>query len=419
VPAGENGGAPTGTVIWTGIAAPVAGWGSGGGQQSQLRGTWIPSGSYRNGQLLGAQALVYTPSAGKGSAGRVAVYLDAAIPQAYSDLEDVYIALDFLNYGDKGPLQAALTGISPLVLESLTDVATRGAWRMNKAIRDRALGDGTRKTAVWADGARESLSREDSGEHAGYSAKTDAVYAGAELRQSPEASAGICAGSSRSRVDWLSGNGSASRDSRRLGFYWERRGRALRLLGSLGAGWAQARVDRGISFSGADRIAHSDQYDHDLSGQLQAEYTLNVSGWDVRPAAGLEYTYLVIGDFTESGAGRLNLSVKKRMPLTFRGSLWLGLSKALPAGAGWTMRPGLRFGWANEAPLDDRAITAVMSGRPDGFSVDGRKGPVDSFWLGFGMSVSKGAFLAYVRCEGELGRGFNANAAKAGVTLRF
>ena len=45
----------------------------------------------------------------------MAAYLDALIPQPYSDAETVYTLLDYLNYPSPGPgsLRAAMRQISP------------------------------------------------------------------------------------------------------------------------------------------------------------------------------------------------------------------------------------------------------------------------------------------------------------------
>lgn len=118
--------------LWTGIAGPIAQFGAnGGGQQSfimsnlqrypdysaveNINWPFIPSENYLHGQPIGTQALRYRPTVGGGNAGSVAAYLDQFIPQPYSDLENVYVLLDYLNYTPYGsvPLKAAMQQISP------------------------------------------------------------------------------------------------------------------------------------------------------------------------------------------------------------------------------------------------------------------------------------------------------------------
>ncbi len=108
-------------VLWTGIAGPILGdghnWGYGGATQNRLVAdapysptphyttyfptyTFTSSSSRNHRQSIGNYALSYQPMAGCGVAGAVAKYLDSFVPDAYSDLENVYNALDYINYVD-------------------------------------------------------------------------------------------------------------------------------------------------------------------------------------------------------------------------------------------------------------------------------------------------------------------------------
>lgn len=137
--------------LWTGIAGPIRGpghdWGDGGSVQNRLvadfAGThYFPTYGYTSSktrnhrQPIGEHALAYQPRAGCGNAGNVACYLDTYIPVAYSDFEEVYTALDYLNYIGYGPepLRNALCQIGPQRYDAVSFLAFRNAYLFSESI---------------------------------------------------------------------------------------------------------------------------------------------------------------------------------------------------------------------------------------------------------------------------------------------
>ncbi|MEA5097520.1 MAG: hypothetical protein VB032_03170, partial [Burkholderiaceae bacterium] len=130
---------PTGSNMYTGIAAPIDGWGAGGAQQSKLIGPpWVPAGNFVNQQAIGDCILCYRVLAPDGNVNRVASYLDARIPAAYSDLESVYTNLDLLYYGPTASqFRQAINQVSPLRYGNLAADSVRANVLFNDMIDQR------------------------------------------------------------------------------------------------------------------------------------------------------------------------------------------------------------------------------------------------------------------------------------------
>ncbi|MDB5478660.1 MAG: hypothetical protein JWM96_1155 [Alphaproteobacteria bacterium] len=69
---------------------------------------------------------------------------------------------------------------------------------------------------------------------------------------------------------------------------------------------------RHIAFPGIDRTAESDYSGQNYTVFANTGYHLPVKGLTVTPLASLQYTRLNIGDYTESGAGNINLDVESQ-----------------------------------------------------------------------------------------------------------
>ena len=149
LPASPNPATGKNYALWTGIAGPIAAFGNGGAVQNRViadfNGThYFPNyqfvvGIRNHPQPLGNFALSYRPMAGEGNTLSVATYLDKFIPKAYSDMEIVYTALDYLNWVTFGPdpIQQALNQIGPQNYNAVTFVITRNALLFGNAIFER------------------------------------------------------------------------------------------------------------------------------------------------------------------------------------------------------------------------------------------------------------------------------------------
>ncbi|WP_315705142.1 MULTISPECIES: autotransporter domain-containing protein [unclassified Bradyrhizobium] len=153
---------PAGTCLLFGTAGailnsqapPLGVWGHGGAVQEYIIGQqqngagcsstaqpplFISTADYINAQLIGAQALLYTPRAGGGNAGAVAGALDRGpYPALFTAMDSMYNALDVLNFGDDPrPLRSALVQLDGEVHASARTVMFGDSVYLREAVLGR------------------------------------------------------------------------------------------------------------------------------------------------------------------------------------------------------------------------------------------------------------------------------------------
>ncbi|MGC8491981.1 MAG: autotransporter outer membrane beta-barrel domain-containing protein [Syntrophobacteraceae bacterium] len=395
---------PAGSTVYTGIAGPIPSWGNGGAQQSYLY-YYIPRGSFEHDQPLGNRALLYAPALGDtGNAGRVAAYLDGLTPAPYSNLESVYSALDYLNYGDPAPLRAALNQIDPERYEAFTRIAIRNELLFGNAVAQRGSFSadpatthavdvdsgpcapwGQRDLNIWFGGIGEFGSQADSGDHTGFAFNTGGIVFGMNILRYEKLVLGAATGYLGTNLDWNIGGGDAHLDNTQWGIYGQYGDSTGFFLDALTAGgYESGTANRNINFPQVDQVAHADIDGFDMTAQVRGGYTFRIADWSVSPVAALSYFLTSRDNFTETGADGLNLNVRFREGHTFRSRLGVKAGKQISIN-GMPAAPSLELAWAHEAPLDDRAIAAGLSGQPGSFTIYGLNGDIDSLVVNAGL----------------------------------
>ena len=467
--------------LWTGIAAPIAQYGPGGAQQSFIMGTY-PGGSYPfpvsafiHQQPLGAVALSYAlPLQSRGNAGKIGVYLDRFLPAPYSDLENVYTALDFLNWVNWGtkPLQNALNQISPERYSSLTSLGQRNSLLFGDALLQRSqslrqglaggelagvsFGEGLGRLAqlayvcgfsdprlvsptllpsqtarrgvgLWARGVGEFGNQASGSDFTGFGYHTGGVVGGLDWQPRRDLILGFGSAYLGSGLDWNNSGGTASVNNAKFGLYATYFTPRFFLDGVFtgGVNWTHA-TRRIIISSGLpgdlafDRNAASSSTGHDLALHLQGGVNLPVAGWDLTPFARLSYFYLNQDAFSEQGANSLNLTVQGFNAQTLRTQLGLRAGHTFGIQGDVKLRPELQVGWAHDFPLDNRVINAGLTELGGTFAVNGFKGETDSLLAGVGVTVQLTSGVAVTgRYDAELRRGFQSQLVNLGLRCDF
>ena len=198
---------PAGSCVLVAFGAPAFG-GSGGPAQEYAAGTptnptncqglqFLDGSDYINRQAIGAFALLYAPRAGSGNSGAVAAALDRGpYPAPFTDMDLIYKSLDLLNFGDPGPLRAALVQLDGEVYADFSSVAIGAGQLFLGALRQRMRVESTATDPVrqWlsAFGAASGLSG--NGDSHDFNAGTGGVAGGFEQRFNSALRAGIAFG---------------------------------------------------------------------------------------------------------------------------------------------------------------------------------------------------------------------------------
>lgn len=423
---------PTGSKMYTGIAAPIAGWGVGGAQQSKLIGPpWVPAENFLNQQAIGECILCYRVLAADGNAKRVAAYLDGRIPAAYSDLGNVYTNLDLLYFGSTSTqFRQALTQISPIRYDNLAADALRANVMYNNIMDQRVStlfhgggaievspGQGVQQhNNAWIQLASSSQRAGD----LGFNSRAGAIFAGTDKLISDSALFGFSAAFVHSDLDWTSSLGSVKTDYAKLGAYAAQLSGNWFVQGGFNAGVLHGDASRRLAFTMLDRNAISSLEGWEGNARIRIGYHLSFEGMDIAHTASLDYFYQNRDGFAEKGADSLNLRVQPVTNQTLRSHVGLNVSWDTRLQNAKVLTPQFQIGWVHVRPLGDRAITANIEGQPDSFTVYGDTKTADSLTAGAGINLIAGKkFFLFARYDLEHRRDLTDYGLSAGVNYRF
>jgi outer membrane autotransporter protein len=494
--------------LWTGYAGPIAGWGRGGGQQSYIMSKlqwylynkttnpqyeewkinedytaieninwpYIPEANYLHGQSLGPQAMLYQPTVGGGNAGQVAAYLDHFIPRPYSDLENVYTLLDYLNFSGygPGPLKAAMKQISPERYDALSTLGLRANLLFGDALMQRsqtlrlglARGSGEpaaaawpaglgrlarvayvcsfsdprmvspgmlpspvtqRGIGIWARGVGEFGNQGSFGERTGFVYNTGGVVGGIDWQPRREVVVGLGAAYLGTGLSWDQSGGNADVSYAKFGLYGSYFTPRWFVDGVFSGGVNWASTQRHITIEsdnplipGVNRVATSSQTGHDFMAQCRGGVNFSPWNWSLTPMAGLAYFYLHQNPFEEQGADSLNLNVGANEAQTLRSTLGVRLARTFTAPSGNQVTPDASLGWAHDFILDNRVINASLAELGGSFATNGFTGDNNSLLAGAGLTaqLTNGVVLSG-RYHAEIGRSFTAHMVNLGCRYEF
>ncbi len=358
---------PAGTCLLIGTAGsiltPPTVWGKGGAVQEYLigrstnggcsSGTPGFTGSFVNGQPIGAGAFLYAPHLGGGNAGAVAAALDRGpYPALFSGMDGLYNALDLLNTGsDSSQLrnamlqldgevhastQTVMLGDSLYLRQALLGrmrqaafVATSGAGsalafggpslayadgadpRLGDVRSDYGPGFGDtaqappaqsdRATAFWVQGVGAWGSMQGNGNAAGLSRTLAGFIAGADHRFASNWFAGLAGGYTTSAVTVADRQSAATIGSAHLAAYTGASFGPWNVRAAASASLSTIATSRTVSFPGfVDGLgATYNATTTQLFGE--AGYGVTVGKVTAEPFAGMSVVHLESGGFTETG----------------------------------------------------------------------------------------------------------------------
>lgn len=417
--------AGTGTEIWTGMAGPITGWGTGGAEQFYLNGSYIPLASYVDGQLLTAKAMSYEASAAPGNNTKIAAYLDAYIPAAYSDLENVYDILDLGNYGDKTNCQNSLDQIGPAYYDAVGQTALNAARLFAEAARKNSAYTG--KKGLWIEAQNGLFQRKSMDEFAGYTERISGLAAGWTAYAGEQLSLGLAFGALRADTNRADASGSYGTDTQRLALYsGYKTGKAL-LSAQVSAGLGKTAAQRNIRIYSVDsagtayeitRTATAKPQWRDIMCGLSAEGAYSLFGLTLNPYAGGWYSAVKTSAFTEQGADSLNLTVSPYNRKTWIAEAGLGLAKNLSLGQA-VFKPYVSAGWEYFAPSGSRSMEAALTDPGSSFSINGPARHEAALAVALGVSLEAGRFLLGASYKGEFRQDASANALRLDTGFAF
>lgn len=135
----------------------------------------------------------------------------------------------------------------------------------------------------------------------------------------------------------------------------------LLLSASIGYSFGVFDQEREVMYQGTRRTADAEQYVHTLSSRIRAAYNVDLGKWYVRPEFGVDFVYVDIPGYQETGGGMLN------MEYDAQSDFQVGLTPAVEIGGrvdfkGGFLRPFGRAGltwWSNSNWEQTSRLAAV------------------------------------------------------------
>lgn len=459
VPAGAQYG------LWTGIDGLIDTkaypYGNGGGQQTKVIGphsnsayppdpsrfakyAYVPALDFMNPEPLGTKALFYSQTVQKGNVGKIAAFLDHATPLPYSDMENVYTTLDFVNWQyHSAALSNALNQLSPEPYNSLATVTFRDNLFFNHLLfhHDTALPLQTGVCSnTWVDVNGEQGEQSDGDQRIGFHYQTPIIGTGRDCQIRPRLRVGIGAGYLSSNISWSRNLGSAVLNVLELGVFsdfhadhyfvktaistginWASAQRRIQITGT---GYGMQFLDGQAVLAGPSTILRLNRHanSNSLGGNIGLQLTAG-SEWQtldmhMTPTATILYFVTQQNHFSESGANSLDLTVNPATAQYLRSELAIQLSHLFPLAKNASLHSHLQLGWAHTLPLDNQNITARFSALGGSFTVNGYHKQTNSLLARIGISTKVDNHLwidgSY---DADLSHGFNEQAV--GLILRY
>lgn len=255
-----------------------------------------------------------------------------------------------------------------------------------------------------------------SGNRTGYDANLFGATAGLDYQINNNTVTGVAIGYQFTDADFKSSRGMLKDNSIRIGPFASYQNGPWFADASLSFGWHMYDVDRDQLTLG--RTAKADFDGYDLAGYLRGGYDYEINDWMyITPHASLQYTYLDVDGFTESGAGGANLNVDSRDSDSLRTRLGTALNWKFDVGL--VLMPTVYGGWEHEWLEDDNLDASFAAGGTP-FSVDTGNREEDAFYFGAGVNVLfQRNVSGFLRFERQWGDDSEIIGVAGGLTFRF
>jgi outer membrane autotransporter protein len=413
---------PAGTLMRTGTAGPISGWGQGSGQQILLM-DYISVDDYQTIASLpgtvrsGAFAL---QSNGR-NAGNTATYLDG-LPQGdpFAYLQVVRLSLDYL----KGPVfDMALNNIGPERYDALNLAGLEQGLMFSRTMMDpAALGMSQQECyTIWGGITGNLAGYDTKGEHTGFDLATGGVMAGIDYLMNSHVSLGFGVGFLQSDLDFPQDGGDGESRSINLGFRGTYRRGRLNIALQINGAALNDQINRKLIFSGVDRTAHGDLDGYRLAAGMEAGWKVELEkNLAIIPYAGISLVRLFHQGFTETNAEDLNLKVQDFEAHTLAPELGIRLTKEFVMSGDFSLLLKAGLAYAPRLPSDDRKIEASLANQGGSFFALGQDEDQHVFMPSLNISAKTiGGLDLHLGYTGNLADGLNSHTFTTTLTYRF
>lgn len=336
----------------------------------------------------------YGRQSGNASLGAV---LDNLAGTATGDMANVLGALD--SSGDVGNARKLEPNVNQGTIQ--TSFGTGGQYintvmnRIGQVLTARtegigmtgiSTGDETARNGGWAQGFGSYLHQGATEASDGYTANIRGVSVGYDTYLFEHVIAGFSGGFAQNSVTTGDANTRTDADSYQGSLYGSLARDACYLNAVLSFAYNRYNASRHIAFGVIDRTAKGDYGGQQYSGYLEGGYAFTSNGFVLTPLMSLQVMRLQLEDFTESGAGDLNLKTdRQHYDLIQTG---LGAKIVYPIlRKNFRVTPELHAKWLYDFAGDAQQATSTFTGGGASFVTKGSDPPRSSGNLGAKLTV--------------------------------
>jgi fibronectin-binding autotransporter adhesin len=186
-------------------------------------------------------------------------------------------------------------------------------------------------------------------------------------------------------------------------------------------GFDDSSQDRHVSFGDIAGIAHSDPTGNQIVGDLDGGYDFHIKGLTFGPTLGMQYTYLNVNPYSETGAPVIDLSVGREDTDSLRSHLGGHASYPFQTGK-IVMTPHIDAGWQHEFLDQSRGITSQFNSVGAGsFTLTTPSPSRDSALIDCGVDADLSGYLAvFADYLAQMGQSnYFGQSVQVGVKIGF
>ena len=255
------------------------------------------------------------------------------------------------------------------------------------------------------------------GSQPGYSDTATGGTLGLDYRFNEHFAAGVAGGYVNSYAKIDSDGGTVYGQSARLGVYGTAYNDAFH--GNLFLGGAHDFYGTSRNVTALSRTATASPAGSEFNMDALAGWDVKTAHADVSPFVELAYDRLMLGSFTESGAGALNLAMAAQTAESLRSTLGVKVSRRFKPD--WCdLTPYASAGWQHELDNQSRALTASLAGGTGSFTVNTADVSREAALLGAGLDMDwTPGFSMRFGYQSTLRSDFSAKTVNGSMRWRF
>ena len=261
----------------------------------------------------------------------------------------------------------------------LASTASHTTGMMPSGIYER-LGLFVKGNAVFGD-------QRDTSEQTGYDFNNIGITMGSDYRFTKNFIAGLMFGINTSRANADNVGSKVKMEGYTFGTYGTYYIKGFFVDGQLSYGYARYDNTRRIVFPGIDRTATSSPNGRQFTAYGGAGYEFPVDRWTITPTMSMQYIKLNVDDYTESGAGALNLDVDRQDIESLQASVGWKVSYSWQAGKTLFL-PNICASYRYEFLRDSKNITFQLTQGSSPFTIKTLYPNKNFAILGAGVTVA-------------------------------